>query len=113
MRGIYSINLFSPSKTTFIAPGPFTHNGDGTGGSAPQVQSYVAVNGESNAEIGFGPHAADGILLKDSGMVAVGVAAPGENQATEILHGYVARVGLGHKNSSLYIFSFIFNFFFV
>ena len=46
-------------------------------------------------------------------MVAVGVAAPGENQATEILHGYVARVGLGHKNSSLFIFSFIFNFFFV
>ena len=44
-------------------------------------------------------------------MVAVGVAAPGENQASEILHGYVARVGLGHKNFSLYIFSFIFNFF--
>ena len=90
--------LYLPSKTTSIASCPFTHNGDGTGGCAPQKQSYVAVNGESNAAIGFGPHAADGILLKDSGMVAVGVAAPGENPATEILHGYVARVGLGQKN---------------
>ena len=44
-------------------------------------------------------------------MVAVGVAAPGENQATEILHGYVARVGLGHKNYSLNIFPFFGTFF--
>lgn len=54
--------------------------------------SYVAVNGEdpANAAIGMGPHAADGILLKDGGMIAVGVAVP--NLTTDIGHGYVARV---------------------
>ena len=75
--GLFRKNRETDNAAT-TTPGPFTHNGDGTGGSAPNVQSYVAVNGEdpANSAIGIGPHAADGILLKNGAFVAAGIAVP-------------------------------------